>query len=268
MYKKYIEIKKGINNVGSHVLHNFGVLKFIIPDTINHSNSGIYAKGSLLQGKLVNGKTIHGNLFSLYICNIPCGSYDSLFFSPLNNDFVPQMVRNSFVVEANDTCVIEAFIKWKWYYSGNSPLKTNTVYSMTIDSKGVKWFGTAKGLYNFDGNVWDTCFLFNEQLEGNRIFTVEAGENDLWIGTEKGVARIADNILMMYTSIPDYDIPIGIVHEIMYSPKRGTWIGTNSGAINVTYESHLQWHEPIHMYSMNVMIIFMHFVQIQIILYG
>lgn len=74
------------------------------------------------------------------------------------------------------------------------PFRVRAVY---IDSDGVKWFGTSRGLYRYDNLTW-VYYTETDHLIGNRVnaLTFEASEygSGLWVATEKGVSVVAFDV--------------------------------------------------------------------------
>ncbi len=88
-------------------------------------------------------------------------------------------------------------------HSGNAGLTNTEVSSAAVDSHGVVWFGTMKGLVRFDGSTWKT-FTITDGLPDNTIYALAIGGNGtLWIGTDKGVSYSRD----ILTSVGKNDHP-------------------------------------------------------------
>ena len=71
-------------------------------------------------------------------------------------------------------------------------LPSNTVFSITEDSKGYYWFGTKVGLCRYDGRSivkYERNFNDANSLPGNMVFyTYEDSKKNLWVATLSGVA--------------------------------------------------------------------------------
>lgn len=82
-----------------------------------------------------------------------------------------------------------------WKLAGHvttpEPLTTDSIYSMTVDAKGVLWMGCAIGVRRFDGQRL-VHFTHHEGLpgddcSGNALFAEANG--DVWVGMTSGLAR-------------------------------------------------------------------------------
>lgn len=69
-------------------------------------------------------------------------------------------------------------------------LPDNYVNAIFINSDGVKYFATKKGLASFDGNKW-TAYHDNQKIVTEAIHDLDFEQNtsgaDLWMGTNQGV---------------------------------------------------------------------------------
>jgi len=83
----------------------------------------------------------------------------------------------------------------------NSWIRSNSITSVFVDSKGYVWFGSSdRGLSRFDGEKFD-FFPFSylpsdniTEIKGDRFGTV-------WVGTLKGVSKYQNNRWTDYSSI-------------------------------------------------------------------
>jgi len=72
----------------------------------------------------------------------------------------------------------------KPYYTCNSGLPTNTIRCVAIEKNGVKWFGTSRGLTQFDGKNWMVYNSFNSPIPKADIVKIVADEQaNKWILT-------------------------------------------------------------------------------------
>jgi ligand-binding sensor domain-containing protein len=85
--------------------------------------------------------------------------------------------------------------QWKNYYHeafNQNSLISNFVTSIAIDSNGIVWIGTEKGISVFDGFKWKN-FTTNDGIIYNHIRSVLIDENgNKWFGSEKGLSRFDD----------------------------------------------------------------------------
>lgn len=102
---------------------------------------------------------------------------------------------SSLFIELEDTTY------WVSYNMSNSWIRSNSITSVFVDSKGYVWFGSSdRGLSRFDGEKFD-FFPFSylpsdniTEIKGDRFGTV-------WVGTLKGVSKYQNNRWTDYSSI-------------------------------------------------------------------
>jgi ligand-binding sensor domain-containing protein len=128
------------------------------------------------------------------------------------------------------------------------------VKAVVVDSNGVKWFGTSRGLYRYDNLTW-IYYTDADHLIGNQVsaLTFEATGNGtgLWVATEKGVTVVAfdaegisgstsyapsDGLLDESVS----DIAVDSYHRKYFGSASGiTWFG--DGTVDyLTYDQYVQ----------------------------
>jgi len=74
-------------------------------------------------------------------------------------------------------------------YTATDGLAHNIVYAIAIDQVGHKWFGTWKGVSEFDGSTW-TSYTTADGLAGNTVNAIaidQAGHK--WFSTGGGVSE-------------------------------------------------------------------------------
>jgi len=130
---------------------------------------------------------------------------------------------------------------WTTFDTSNSPLPSNEIRTIVIDSTNVTWFGTGNGLANLDDGVWN---IFkkeeaNKTLIDNRINSISIIESDaerfMWIGTENGLTKAQivnpDSLLFIDNFNQENS---GLVNNYVTSSLLDSnsisWFGTDSGA--------------------------------------
>lgn len=119
-------------------------------------------------------------------------------------------------------------ITYCWTTS-NSPILSNYVYSVAVDSSGNKWIGTKMGLNKFDGVNWNS-YLTN----GYPVYSVSIDEDGaVWLAlgtdsnTEGGVQKYDGTAWYTYTKS---NSPLLSNKVYWVSAIRGNvWIGTDGG---------------------------------------
>jgi Secretion system C-terminal sorting domain len=90
--------------------------------------------------------------------------------------------------------------------------------AIAVDKKGVKWFGTNKGLSSFDDTNWKTFTTVNG-LADNTVNCIAVDKyNQKWIGTINGVSKLVEN------SVATYDEQISYSEVVLYPNPANTTI--------------------------------------------
>jgi ligand-binding sensor domain-containing protein len=105
------------------------------------------------------------------------------------------------------------FFKKVYLNKENGNLKINTVYK---DSKGLLWFGTTEGLYEFDG-LESTAYQVEINHFDNNVSTVFMdSKSKIWVGFKNGRIATLENqeLKLIITSLPFPKRPVtGIVED-------------------------------------------------------
>ncbi|MFO7935180.1 MAG: two-component regulator propeller domain-containing protein [Bacteroidales bacterium] len=112
------------------------------------------------------------------------------------------------------------------------PFRVKAVY---VDSYGVKWFGTSRGLYRYDNLTW-SYYTENDHLAGNRVnaltFEESAYGPELWVATGKGVSVTAFDIDGI-TGSTSYTVEDGVldtaVSDVAVDSYHHKYFGSESG---------------------------------------
>ncbi|WP_158021958.1 two-component regulator propeller domain-containing protein [Flammeovirga pacifica] len=119
-------------------------------------------------------------------------------------------------------------------------LPNNTIRTMIEDQYERLWLGTDKGIHIYDPNqeIFLTLTLQNKDLN-ERINSFIISENNLWIGSSKGIYHliISKEIQQEVNSYHFY--PIKNVHELIFDYKNNkqVWAATNQGLIKLTFDT-------------------------------
>ena len=127
------------------------------------------------------------------------------------------------------------------HFGFNDGLESNTVYSITKDSKGLMWFATQSGLYRFDGRTMK-CYRTDPNdstsISGNILISdiYEDKEKRLWIGSTNGLSvynRFNDSF-KRYHHKPDdpFSIANDNPHTFFCDRNGIMWIGYDGGGIS------------------------------------
>ncbi len=109
------------------------------------------------------------------------------------------------------------------------------VKAVYVDSAGVKWFGTNRGLYRFDYLIWQ---YYNESdyLVGNQVNALTFEQSDsgsvLWVATTQGVSRVQLNAFGIMAST-GYTTDNGLLNNdvasIAIDSRNGKFFGSEDG---------------------------------------
>ncbi|MDZ7370750.1 MAG: T9SS type A sorting domain-containing protein [candidate division KSB1 bacterium] len=133
--------------------------------------------------------------------------------------------------------------EWTTFTTANSGLAGNEVRCVAIDSKGVKWFGTDKGLSAFDGSRWITIryeagakqTLADNAVNDLAVEQMAGGFDELWIATDNGVSVFGIESLDAVTKATPYrkdntGLIDNKVTAVAVDPlRRERWFGTPFG---------------------------------------
>jgi signal transduction histidine kinase/ligand-binding sensor domain-containing protein len=123
-------------------------------------------------------------------------------------------------------------------------LASNTVLSITQDSKGRMWIGTAHGLSLFDGSSF-TIYKHTESdtnsIIDNYISAItEAPDGNLWIGCGGGLSIYnpeKDHFINLNTLLKSGDEIRLLVTCIVFENDEFVWIGTSEGLFRLNFST-------------------------------
>ena len=112
-------------------------------------------------------------------------------------------------------------------YPTKDQKESNSITSIAETSTGTLWFGTLRGLCVLQGTSLESSAI-NKDLPSQRIRTLLANDNILWIGTDAGLVKWQENQTTIYT------LKDGLPHQGILDldiDKNGSLlIGTKRGA--------------------------------------
>ncbi|RJP59718.1 MAG: PEGA domain-containing protein [Ignavibacteriales bacterium] len=166
------------------------------------------------------------------------GSYNVRFsFEQHRDNQAIVAVKSSQVTNVNlalrDTSI------WVDYRKLNSPLPTDILTSVAVESSGIVWIGTIdKGIVRFQNNVFQTFDKSNSLLPHDRVTDVFVDENDTkWIGTEGGFARFDDpNNMQVYTTA-NSELRNNRINVITGDGVGTIWIGSWGGLVKMVNQT-------------------------------
>lgn len=128
-------------------------------------------------------------------------------------------------------------------YNTHNDLPSNSVYDIAQDSIGYLWFGTNKGLAQFDGKEF-ISYTSKNGLISNNIQTVYSKNQKLYIGTDKGLSIKKGNQFLNFDCKHIYSI---IVHN------NEVFVGTSLGIYKLKedYLGRLRIHDSLDLSKIN-----------------
>ena len=82
---------------------------------------------------------------------------------------------------------------FEFFRTSPDGLSQSVVTDVMQDSKGVLWFSTEDGLNSFDGDVFKRFYREDGLLSHEIECVVEGANEDLWVGTRRGLNLINNN---------------------------------------------------------------------------
>lgn len=128
---------------------------------------------------------------------------------------------NAFALDPEKSTTQYIFKSWR------DQFPQNTIITITQTKDGYIWFGTFEGLVRFDGVKFAAFDQTNLDLPGRSILSLVSDNENLWIGTIRGLCYLSKGKITTYTSKD------GLVNDAVYSltkDKKGNlWVGTSNG---------------------------------------
>ncbi|WP_339708393.1 two-component regulator propeller domain-containing protein [uncultured Kriegella sp.] len=143
-------------------------------------------------------------------------------------------------------CLMTCFFSWSQEYDFHhittvDGLSHNEVRKIVKDSKGFLWFGTQNGLNRFDGyrfKIYKHVPNDSSTIVGDKIFSMVASENRLWVGTVTGLSVINTNTLEV---VPSYKLQQSIgpkeVLQLFHDGADKLWLSTNNSNFIIDTET-------------------------------
>lgn len=119
---------------------------------------------------------------------------------------------------------------------GKETYNENYVFTVFIDSRGNKWFGTwGGGVSRFDGSHW-TNYTTKQGLSGNIVYALETdASGGIWAGTNHGVSRFDGTQWKSRTKADG--LLADDVYAVAAGPDGNVWIGQRGGVAQLVLQS-------------------------------
>ena len=239
LFQPLVTVDRDTVNLSAIELKEQGIIKLIMPDTMDTVDGYVYIEGTKIYKKLSGGNWLDTGFYILYLDSTPAASYPALYYAVQNSSIAPVQLTDSFTVSSEDTILLEAFVSWKHYTTGNSGLPSNTVLDMAIDSSGLKWFGTDRGAVAYGGRNWIVYDKNNSGLLSDTVMSITVNSDGaIWCGTTNGIAKY-DGIEWVTFTTGNSQLPNDSVFEIVANGNGDVWVGTDSGVAK--YDDAATW---------------------------
>ena len=115
---------------------------------------------------------------------------------------------------------------WKNWNTLNSPLSTNQIFDLAIDSDNNKWLTTLDGVVKFDGSNWQTFNTGNSPLPNNQCYSIAVEGRTIWIGSVQGLVKVDSNFNWTIYNRQNSGLPFDNVISIDIDASGNKWLGT------------------------------------------
>ncbi|UOQ52017.1 T9SS type A sorting domain-containing protein [Hymenobacter cellulosivorans] len=126
-----------------------------------------------------------------------------------------------------------ALAQWQTLNVTNSPLHSNVVREVAIDSDGSQWIATQRALQHLSGTTW-TTFTAANGLPSSNVVSLAVRNGIVWVGTDKGLSRF-DGTTWTYFNDPT-KLPVGrfggndlTITELVISSTGTVWMAGSRG---------------------------------------
>lgn len=111
-------------------------------------------------------------------------------------------------------------------WSAVDGLSHTIVMAIAKDANDDLWFGTRRGISNFDGEYFFN-YSSKDGLSGNAVAALAIKGEELWIGNENGLSRFDGKAFTNFTE--NDGLPSNIVRALAFDDDGALWIGTEGG---------------------------------------
>ena len=112
--------------------------------------------------------------------------------------------------------------------------KIEYVYSIAIDSNGVKWFGTKKGFASFDGKNWKQFKHDEYNLPDSNIKKIVVDNNNCkWMATKNGLLKFNDTTITVFDTT-NSALSDNYIYSIAMDDSNNIWVSTLNAIVRFT----------------------------------
>jgi len=119
---------------------------------------------------------------------------------------------------------------WNYYHTKNSPIISNNMMAMAVDSQNRKWFGTRWVYADSTGwrngvSVLNNDGYWSEYLRGLSVGGIQLIDNNIWVAHDNGVLAFTEGLGVYLEFQPPTSRNTSVVKKI----NNRYYVGTNSG---------------------------------------
>lgn len=127
--------------------------------------------------------------------------------------------------------------QWLVYTTANSPLVSDTIYTIEVDDAGVVWFGTENGVGKYDRGGWSRIQEplefpnpVNPSFVSRRVNAITFGsDGSLWVGLPGGGVRRKSPVQVEWERHDSLVLPSMLVYSLATDRSGEIWIGSSAG---------------------------------------
>ena len=203
-----------------------GIIKVILPDTIDTAGRYVYIPGTREHISTAGNAVLNAGNYVLFLSDVPPATFNSLYYTKYGDPLDTfQVADSSYTVPVNDTVTVGSYKLGIVYNYFNSGLPNNGVWSVAIDTDGSKWFGTYSGeVANFDGTDW---VVYDLTYIGVREILCIAVDNNgtKWFGAHDALIMFDGTYWQVYDQV-NSGFPGGSIFTIAVDQDNVLWMAT------------------------------------------
>ncbi len=140
-------------------------------------------------------------------------------------------------VVSNRTVIVDKrlidTLEWVNFHRGTAGLPTNYYNAIDIQDGYIKWIGSQDaGLVRYDDQEWTIYKTENSGIPSNKILSVDAVENGIWVGTDNGAAFFNNGLWEVYNS-SNSPLQSDQINSIKVDPSGRVWMSTYNKGIYI-----------------------------------
>jgi ligand-binding sensor domain-containing protein len=224
---------------------NAGAVRVALPDTVDSLHGYVYIPGSPLISDLskemlfvANGKR------SMIFDFLPACRITVIKYGIHTVPTVSTILKINVIVTENDT--VGDIIKelWTSFTTTNSPLPENNIACAAMDGSGQLWIGTGHGgIAVLNGTAWKSHTIANSPLPSDSVLALGAENNNMWIGTPKGISFVQNGSWTIYNK-DNSMLPENVITGIAFTSDGLRWFSCLRGYLMYNNQNQ-KWSQTV-----------------------